>query len=53
VFGPQAKENGDDQFNRIVNVLQKVIETEGREFESTAITEEVINLKLFSEDDEI
>ncbi len=53
VFGPQAKENGDDQFNRIVNVLQKLVETESRQFESTAIADEVINLKLFSEDDEI
>ncbi len=53
VFGPQAKENGDDQFNRIVGVLQKLVETEGRQFESTAIADEVINLMLFSEDDEI
>jgi hypothetical protein len=52
-FGPQAKENGDDQFNRIVNVLQKLIEIEGRQFESIAIANEVINLMLFSEDDEI
>ena len=53
VFGPRAKENGDDQFHRIVSVLQKLVETEGRQFESAAIAEEVINLKLFSEDDEI
>lgn len=53
VFGPQAKESGDDQFNRIANVLQKLVEAEGRQFESTAIADEVINLKLFSKDDEI
>ena len=53
MFGPRAKENGDDQFHRIVSVLQKLVETEGRQFESAAIAEEVINLKLFSEDDEI
>lgn len=53
VFGQQANENGDDQFNRIVSVLQKLVETEGRQFESTAVAEEVIDLKLFSEDDEI
>ena len=53
VLGPQARENGDDQFNRIANVLQKLVEMEGRQFESTAIADEVINFKLFSEDDEI
>ena len=53
VLGPQAKENGDDQFNRIANVFQKLVETESRQFESTAIADEVINLKLFSKDDEI
>jgi len=53
VFGPQAKENGDHQFNQIANVLQKLVETRSRQFESTAIADEVINLKLFSKDDEI
>ncbi|MBZ0259026.1 MAG: hypothetical protein K8F90_00280 [Hyphomicrobiales bacterium] len=53
VLGPQAKGSGDCQFNRIANVLQKLVETEGRQFESTVIVDELINLKLFSEDDEI
>ena len=53
VFSQQAKENGHDQFNRIVSVLQNLVEIEGRRFESTAVAEEVIDLKLFSEDDEI
>ena len=53
VLEPQANENGDDQFNRIVRVLQKFIETEGRQFEKTAIADEVTNLKLFSEDEGI
>ena len=52
MFGQQAKENGNDQFNRIVSVLQKFIETEGLQFKTTAIADEVINLKLYSEDDE-
>jgi hypothetical protein len=53
VLGTQNKENGAEQFNRIANVLQKLVETEGRQIETTAIADEVINLKLFSEDDEI
>jgi hypothetical protein len=52
VFGQQTKENGDDQFNRIVSALQKLFETEGRQFEASAIADEVINFKLFSDDDE-
>lgn len=48
-----ANENGNDQFNRIASVLQKLVETEGRQFESTAVADEVIDLKLYSEDDEI
>lgn len=53
MLGTQNKENGAEQFNRIANVLQKLVETEGRQIETTAIADEVINLKLFSEDDEI
>lgn len=53
VFGPQANENGNDQFNRIASVLQQLIETESRQFESAAVADVVIDLKLFSEDDEI
>ena len=53
MFGQQANENGDDQFNRIVSVLKKLVETEGRQFESAAVADEVIDLKLFSEDDGI
>jgi hypothetical protein len=53
VFGQQVKENGNDQFNRTVNVLQQLIETESRQFESAAVADEVIDLKLFSEDDAI
>ena len=53
LFGLQAKENGDGQFNQIVSILQKFVETEHRQFESTAIIDEVIDLKFFSEDDEI
>lgn len=34
-------------------VLQKFVETEGRQFETIEIADEAINLKLFSEDDEI
>ena len=52
VFGQQTKENGNDQLDRIVSILQKLVEIEGRQFESTVIADEVINLKLFSEDDE-
>ena len=44
VLGPQAKENGDDQFNRIVSVLHKLVETGRRQFESTTIADEVKNL---------
>ena len=36
-----------------LQVLQQFVETESRQFESMAIANEVINLKLFSEDDEI
>lgn len=53
VFGQQARENGNDQFNQIVSVLRKLVETEGRQFESAAVADEVIDHKLFSEDDEI
>jgi hypothetical protein len=53
VLGTQNKESGADQFNRIANVPQKLVKTEGRQFETTAIADEVINLNLFSEDDEI
>jgi hypothetical protein len=53
VFGPHTKENGDDQFNRIKNGLQKLVEAEGRQFESTAVAHEAIDLKRFSEDDEM
>jgi hypothetical protein len=53
VFGQQAKENGNDQFNRIVSVLQQRIETKSQQFESAAVADEVIDLKLFSEDDGI
>jgi hypothetical protein len=53
VFSQQAKENGNDQFDRIVSVLQQFIETESQQFESVAVADEVIDLKLFSEDDEI
>ena len=52
-LGPQARENGDNPFNRIVSVLHKFVETEGRQFESAAVADKVIDLKLFSEDDEI
>ena len=53
MIGPQAKENGDGQFNRIVSILQTFVETERRQFESATIADEVMNLELFSEDDEI
>lgn len=53
MFGQQANENGNDQFNRIANVLQQFVETESRQFESAAVADEVIDLELFSEDDEI
>jgi hypothetical protein len=53
VFGQQANENGNDQFNRIVSGLQQLIETESRQFESAAVADEVIDFKLFPEDDQI
>jgi hypothetical protein len=53
VFGQQAEKNGNDQFNRIASVLQLLIETESRQFESAAVADEGIDLKLFSEGDDI
>lgn len=53
VFGQKDKENSNDQFNRIVSVLKKLVETEGRQFESAVVADEVIDLTLFSEGDEI
>ena len=52
VFEQPAKKNGDDPVNHIVGVLQKLIETEGCQFENTTIADEVMNLGLFSNDDE-
>lgn len=53
VLGPQAKDNDDSRLNRIVSILQIFVETDGRQFESTAVADAVMDLKLFSEDDEI
>ena len=53
VFEQPAKKNGDDPVSRILGVLQKLIETEGCQFESTTIADEVMNPGLFSNDDEI
>lgn len=52
VFEPQAKQGGDDQFRKIVSVLQNLIETEKRQFDSLKILDEVLELKLFSEEHE-